>query len=389
MKVIHISPTAELTIRAGRLFDGQSLIEEQTDIVVAGGLIRDIKPCALNLEDCQEGTNILNMGELTVLPGLVDCHVHLALDGKDFHKALELWTQKHLLEKRIREDLMKIMSKGIVAVRDGGDREWIGLRYRDEVNREEAGPIIRSAGIALGGQGKYGSFLGPGVAAERIRETVAEVAGKGVDLIKVFRRVGELQFTQAQLQELVSAAHWHGLKIMAHASSDQAVKMAVEAGADSLEHGYFVSQSTLEIMAGKGIPWIPTIAPVANQSRGDPSTRYSREELTVIEKTYRLQQEMVKTAADMGVTLGVGTDSGATGVLHGQGFLEEMLLLEEAGLTRNQVLQAATRTGSVILGLDKKMGAVKPGVPPCLIAVEGNPLNDLKSLEHVEFMFMP
>lgn len=400
MKVIHISAVSDVTIRAGRLFDGRSLIEEQTDIVVTGGLIRELKPCALHRDNSGEGENILNLGELTVLPGLVDCHAHLALDGKDFQGALDLWTNKELLGQRIREDLMKTLQRGIVAVRDGGDREWIGLKVRDEVNRGEMdGPRIRAAGIALGGRGKYGSFLGPGVAGEKIRETVTEVAGRGVDHIKVlvsgvvsfknYRRVGDLQFTRHQLQELVSAAHWHGLRVMAHASSDQAVRMAVEAGADSLEHGYFISQSTLELMAGKGIPWIPTLAPVANQVRGNLRTRHSQEELQVIERTYLLQQQMVKKAADMGVPLGIGTDSGATGVLHGQGFLEEMLLLEEAGLSRDQVLQAATRGGSIILGLDKDMGVVKPGMPPCLIAVKGNPLNDLNALKNIEFMLMP
>ncbi|MFZ5650555.1 MAG: amidohydrolase family protein [Bacillota bacterium] len=401
MKVISIPPGADMIIRAGRVFDGDAAIEgNNTDILITGGLIGEVRPCPHGSPAAaREGLQLLDLREYTVMPGLVDCHVHLALDGHDFHNAMAQWQQWDLLMERIRKDLAVTLDKGIIAVRDGGDREWIGLKARDEINREMAWPRIRAAGTALRNPGKYGSFLGPGLNGEGIREAVDDIARRGADHIKVlvsgvvsfkeYRRVGDIHFTPGQLRELVSAARRRGLRVMAHASSDNAVRLAVEAGVDSLEHGYFLSRSTLEAMTEKDIPWIPTLAPVAIQARDPAKNRYSAGELEVITETYKRQQRIIKEASDMGVRLGVGTDAGASGVLHGKGYLEELLLLEEAGLAGEQVLRAATSVGAAILGLEKEMGMIRPGLPPHLIAVRGNPLEDLKALENVALMILP
>jgi len=398
VKTIGVHNNINYIIRADRVFDGRTLFPyEEADIYISGGIIREIRPGSGT--DPSGDIKFFNFQGCTVLPGLVDCHVHLALDGRDFNGAMDLWSSEDLLLERIGSDLRKTLDRGIVAVRDGGDREWVGLRARDEVNSGRlAGPRILSPGIALGKKGRYGSFLGPGIMGDQIEDTVRKTATRGVDHIKVlvsgvvsfkeYRRVGELHFSLQELEELVSAAHDRGLKVMAHASSDEAARRAVDAGVDSLEHGYFISGATLEKMAARSIPWIPTLAPVAVQARGSLRNS-SREELEVIEKTYRRQLKMVKRAQELGVIIGTGTDAGATGVLHGEGLWEEMLLLEEAGLSRAEILRAATVNGAKVLGLEKELGLVRPGLPPRLIAVRGNPLEDLGCIKNVEFMILP
>ncbi len=402
MEIIRIFPSDSVTVRAGKVFDGHSPIPgESIDIVVSGGVIREVRPYPREIPPEPSGAaKILDLREYTVLPGLVDCHVHLALDGNDFNKSLELWSRKDRLEERIGADLERTLAAGIVAVRDGGDREGIGLEARDLVARGAMpGPRIRAAGAALRKKGKYGSFLGPGLPDGSLTDAVEKMARRGVDQVKVlvsgvvsfknYRRVGSIQFAEEELAEIVSTAHSRGLKVMAHASSDEAVRMAVRAGVDSLEHGYFISDQSLEALAGAGIPWVPTLAPVANQVRGRPAARHSPLEREVIVKTYQRQQRMVKKAAGMGVRIGVGTDAGAAGVRHGEGFMDEILLLEEAGLAREEVLRAAAGSGSSILGLEREMGMVRPGFKPYLIAVRGNPLDDLRHLANVEFMILP
>lgn len=398
MKTIHVSPDTNFVIRAERVFDGQTLLPgKKKDIIISGGMIRKIVPGPGPFPS--SSSNFTDLEGCTVLPGLVDCHVHLALDGRDFNGAMDLWSRDSLLLERVGSDLRNTLDRGIVAVRDGGDREWVGLRVRDEVNRGKlAGPRILAPGIALGKKGRYGAFLGPGISGNQIGETVKKTAARGVDHIKVlvsgvvsfkeYRRVGEIHFSPGELDELVGASHQLGLKVMAHASSDEASRTAAEAGVDSLEHGYFISQSTLEVMADRGIPWIPTLAPVVSQARGSLRNS-SREELEVIERTYRRQLKMVKRAQELGVIIGTGTDAGATGVLHGDGLLEEMLLLEEAGLGSDEILRAATANGALALGLEKELGMLRPGLPPYLIAVRGNPLKDLGCLRNVEFMILP
>ncbi len=402
MKIINISNTDNIIVRAGRVFDGRGLIREKNvDIMISGGVIREVRTFAGEAPpDPGEGVEVLDLPEFTVLPGLVDCHVHLALDGKDFSRSLELWARKDLLEERIKSDLALTLSMGIVAVRDGGDRENIALAARDELAQGNTpGLRILASGAALGRRGKYGSFLGPGLDGESIPEAVENLARLGVDQVKVllsgvvsfknYRRVGPIQFSGDDLAGIVRSARGLGIRVMAHASSDEAVRMAVRAGVDSLEHGYFISEDSLEAMAGAGIFWVPTLAPVANQVRGSLADRYSPGEREVIERTFRRQQRMVKKASDLGVPIGVGTDAGATGVLHGRGLLDEITLLEEAGLSREEILRAATSGGASVLGLEKEMGMVRPGMRPYLIAVRGNPLEDLSHLANLEYMILP
>lgn len=399
MNTINVFPDTNLVIRAERVFDGRTLLPgKKKDIIISSGKISQIVQG--NGPAPAGGIKFIDLQGYTVLPGLVDCHVHLALDGRDFNGAMDLWSRDSLLLERVGSDLRNTLNRGIVAVRDGGDREWVGLRVRDEVNQGKlAGPRILSPGIALGKKGKYGPFLGPGITGDQIEETVKKTAARGVDHIKVlvsgvvsfkeYRRVGEIQFSRGELAELVSASHQLGLKVMAHASSDEASRMAAEAGVNSLEHGYFISRSTLEVMADRGIPWIPTLIPVAIQARGWLRKGHTPEKLEVIEKTYRQQLKMVKKASELGVLLGTGTDAGATGVLHGDGLLEEMQLLEEAGLGRDEILRSATVNGALALGLEKELGMVRPGLPPYLIAVRGDPLKDLSCLRNIEFMILP
>jgi len=402
LKIINISNTDNIIVRAGRVFDGRGLIREKNvDIMISGGVIREVRTFAGEAPpDPGEGVEVLDLPEFTVLPGLVDCHVHLALDGKDFSRSLELWARKDLLEERIKSDLALTLSMGIVAVRDGGDRENIALAARDELAQGNTpGLRILASGAALGRRGKYGSFLGPGLDGESIPEAVENLARLGVDQVKVllsgvvsfknYRRVGPIQFSGDDLAGIVRSARGLGIRVMAHASSDEAVRMAVRAGVDSLEHGYFISEDSLEAMAGAGIFWVPTLAPVANQVRGSLADRYSPGEREVIERTFRRQQRMVKKASDLGVPIGVGTDAGATGVLHGRGLLDEITLLEEAGLSREEILRAATSGGASVLGLEKEMGMVRPGMRPYLIAVRGNPLEDLSHLANLEYMILP
>ncbi|MCL6610487.1 MAG: amidohydrolase family protein [Peptococcaceae bacterium] len=402
MEIIRISPSGRVTVRAGRVFDGRSLIPgEGTDIVVSGGVIGEVRPSPPDPPPELSGAvKILDLREYTVLPGLVDCHVHLALDGDDFNKSLELWDHKDELAERIVADLERTLAAGIVAVRDGGDRESIGLEARDLAARGVVpGPRILASGAALRKKGRYGSFLGPGLPDGPPADAVEKMARRGVDQIKVlvsgvvsfknYGRVGPVQFSEGELAGIVSAARRRGLKVMAHASSDEAVRMAVRAGADSLEHGYFISDQSLELLAGAGIPWVPTLAPVASQARGRHAARHSRQDREVIERTCQRQMRMVKKAAGMGIRIGAGTDAGAAGVRHGEGYMDEILLLEEAGLSREEILRAATSSGASILGLEKEMGMVGPGFRPYLIAVRGNPLDDLRHLANVAYMILP
>lgn len=426
MQIINLGRFRKAVIKAGMLLDGTGgQTRKDVDILVTGGIVSEIRPSlsegaplispakdtafvvGINHEDTafylpgavrgEEQVTVVDCGGLTLLPGLVDCHVHLALDGVNFEGMLRRRDQKEELQTHLQNTLESLRCSGILAVRDGGDRYMAGLAAAREARAGDVLPLIVATGGALRKKGMYGSFLGrdlePTGIKEAVRETVRAGAGQlkvlvtGVVSFREYGKVGPLQWGREELSFLVAEAHEAGLKVMAHANSDEGTALAVQCGVDSLEHGYFIERETLEQMAGKEIAWTPTIVPVAVQLKEPYRDSHTRAELAVIERTYRQQQLNVETARKLGVAVGVGTDAGAPGVRHGASYLEEMNLLVEAGFSSAEVINAATAKGARILGLENKLGKVKPGLPACLIGVRGNPLADLDVLKKPDVIF--
>ncbi|MEW6425311.1 MAG: amidohydrolase family protein [Bacillota bacterium] len=405
LAVITLAARDSLLIRAGNLFSGkEDFCQRNVLLLIAGGLIKKILPAAGGEEAAgiikrmglAGRTSFLDLANLTILPGMVDCHVHLALDGVDFQKAKGQWVAPGKVAGRVGRRLAATLTRGVLAVRDGGDRAGIGLLGKAKVRSGNLpGPYLTATGSALRKSGMYGSFLGAGVDGD-LGGALDRLVAAGVDQIKVlvsgivsfteYGRVGPPQFSPEELAFLVARAHRAGLKVMAHASSDLAVVSSARAGVDSIEHGYFMSRATLRMLAELGISWVPTVVPVAGQA--GRSDLFTREQLGVIEKTYRNQLETIAEAARLGVAVGVGTDAGSPGVRHGEGFLRELALYRQAGLAPAVILKAATVAGAKIAGVEQEVGPLEEGRPANMIAVEGNPLADLAALENVKYIIL-
>ncbi|MCR6544435.1 amidohydrolase family protein [Dehalobacterium formicoaceticum] len=388
---VLLIPEGILDLKENRILKGKALAVREGEI-----------SALLSLEQVpvwakQHQGEIISLAGLTLMPGLVDCHVHFALDSVDFKQCLARWPDQNLIEQQTLKFGRHLLQKGILAVRDGGDLEGIGLEAK---RRLRPGLLVKATGHALRRKGLYGTFLGGGVdTAEEGKKQIRELAASGVDQIKIvvsgivsfsqYEKVGPLHFSLAELQELVEESHTLGLKVMAHVNSVEGVARAVDAGVDSVEHGYFISDTSLELMEKKGIAWVPTIIPVAAQTREPCAKAHDWEGLHVIEKTYLRHMTQVKKAASLGVPLGVGTDAGAIGAPHGSSYYEEIALYHAAGLSHTEILKAAIFTGAKIIGLDPNWGRMEPGSPAYLIAVQGNPLQDLSSLKRVERIVIP
>lgn len=342
-------------------------------------------------------TRRIELPGLTLLPGLVDAHVHLALDGRDFAAAVQRWSQPTEAARQIERNLRDTLLSGIVAVRDGGDRNGYGLLARGWVTSGRfAGPRVVATGPAVTRKGYYGSFLGGGAAdvTEACRQIEA-AAARGADQIKLvlsglvsfhaFSKVGPLHFSSAEIRQLVSVAHGLGRRVMAHVNSAQGVKGAVEAGVESVEHGYFLDIVCLKMMADSGTVWVPTVAAVANRAKSAKTP----DEVHVITRTYRSQLERVGQAWQQGVVLAVGTDAGAAGVFHGATYFEELELFRLAGLANHTILTAATYGGARALGLEAEIGTIEAGKMPYFLAVNGNPLRDLNVLRKPNLIITP
>ncbi len=345
--------------------------------------------------------HFFDLGEdSTLMPALLDAHVHLALNGKGFRESVAQWDHPGDLWRRIRQDLYHYRQRGIGLVRDGGDVRGINLevaQYQEQGGNLDL-PGVLAPGQALRREDSYGSFLGGGFAnTVEMQDSLRRLISRKVDHLKVllsgivsFKKYGKVAPTSVSLEELeylVQEAHAQGLKVMAHASSEEAINLAIKAGVDTLEHGYFISEASLKEMAQRSIVWIPTLLPVAVQTR-EPFNRYwSGEELEVINRTVIDQQKRLSRARELGVPVGLGTDAGAGGVRHGLSLLEEMQLYAQAGWTPKDILQSAVSVNAQAMGIPSSDTVLDVNSSPHLIGIRGDPLDDLCSLGIVDWFF--
>ncbi len=270
------------------------------------------------------------------LPLPVDTHLHLSLGGEPTANA------------RLQ------LAAGIGVVRDAGDRDAL----LDEVRLPSKLTVIRT-GPAIFKKGYYGNFLGDNrdlSLIEKISRTPSafvKVILTGLVSFDEYGKVGPQQWSLSELTEIVEMAAAVGKKVMVHVNSDKACREAVVAGVHSIEHGYFIGEETLLLMAAQGVYWAPTIAAMANQI-ADPDKRFSPVQLEIIKRNSQRQLEMIRFAHEAGVKLTIGTDSGSYNVPHGCTFLREMELFVKAGITKSEVWQIATVNGCELLGLEER-----------------------------------
>ncbi|MDN5344951.1 MAG: hypothetical protein PWQ18_1064, partial [Clostridia bacterium] len=256
MKGFRCGPHTSLDLLADSLWDGyQEGYRRRVVISIRQGRIAAVRPwdASYTGRDAQQ----IRLAGLTVLPGLIDAHVHLSLDGIDFQASLGRWRDPAAYTTALTRALRTSLEHGLVAIRDGGDGRGLNLLAREWVASGRCpGPRVIATGMAITRKGFYGSFLGPGTTdVSSLLELIAAQVSRGVDQVKVvvsgiitFRRLGEvgrLEFSPGELAAAVRLAHRMGRQVMAHVNSAAGVDLALAAGVDSVEHGYFLTTSQL------------------------------------------------------------------------------------------------------------------------------------------------
>jgi len=223
-----------------------------------------------------------------------------------------------------------------------------------------------------------------------------KIVNSGLNSLVTFGRTTSPQFDPDELRAAVQAAHRRGLKVMVHANGNRAVSVAVEAGCDSIEHGFFMGMETLRKMADRGTVWIPTavtmeayaeyledsgvLPPCFGGGRGSGETQ--RDAARVARRNLEHQLEQMAAARRLGVTVALGTDAGSIGVEHGRGAAREFGLLMAAGFSPAQAVRCASSNGARLLSLER-LGRFGPGRPATFIAVEGDPSGLPRSLARI------
>jgi imidazolonepropionase-like amidohydrolase len=165
---------------------------------------------------------------------------------------------------------------------------------------------------------------------------------------------------------------------MVHANGEQPVGEALAAGCQSIEHGYFMGLANLQLMAERGVTWVPTVAPMAVLA-GEPSMTPLQRDIAA--RTVDHQLEQLRRSNALGATVALGTDSGSYGVLHGSSVAEELRFLLKAGFSLESAVQSATANGAQLLGLAKEIGRIAPGFPASFVAVEGSPADLMEQID--------
>lgn len=331
--------------------------------------------------DLPEGS--IDLSNCTILPGLIDSHTHLSMSGildpeiRNAQITDEYYTAGSRIEKHIRDYLRF----GVVAVRDGGDFHAHALRYKNDLDSGRENPVtIYAAGNGWHKKGRYGQLLGMYLEQGRdlamaIREDFKpgvdhiKIVNSGLNSLKSFGKETAPQFTAEELKRAIDVGNDMGLKTMVHANGYEPVKLALEAGCHSIEHGFFMGDENIRKMAETGIVWVPTIYTMKAYMEYLP---YRSPEYYVAEKNIYHQLEQVGKAIEYGVTIALGTDSGSPGVFHGFSVVEELKMLMEAGLTLEKSVQCGTCNAFKLTG-NGGGGTVTTGAPATFIAVEGRP----------------
>lgn len=261
-----------------------------------------------------------------------DCHIHMILDGVYYREAID-HQKTQVDEALVRQRLAAYRDAGIRFLRDGGDAWNVGA-FAARI-APEYGIDYRTPVFPIYRRGRYGAFIGRGFEdMHQYRALVQEAGEQGADFIKImisglmdFEHYGAITSTpldEAEIAEMISIAHEAGFAVMAHANGTQTIAVAVRAGVDSIEHGAYMDEETVRLLAESGCVWTPTLVTIGNLLGGG---RYPDE---VLAPLLKLQMENVKRCAELGGKIALGSDNGAYAVRHVQGTKDEYALLKRA-----------------------------------------------------------
>jgi imidazolonepropionase-like amidohydrolase len=365
----------------GSLIDGSGKpVLERVLITINGGIIAAINSGSSKTTLPPDAADL---SDFTILPGLIDCHVHLFMSG-----TADLTMRERQLNYTFDEagpvishHLDDQLRHGVVAVRDGGDYGGHALHFKKELMPGSNSPLtMQCAGRAWHAQGRYGRLIGrppnhgktlaQSIAASDEKPDHIKIVNSGINSLTEFGRETLPQFNHDEMTNAVIAAQQLGLKTMVHANGCLPVRIAALAGCHSVEHGFFMGDENLRLLADRQICWIPTACTMkAYAEQTETGTR----EAGIALRNLDHQLGQMRLARQLGVPMAIGTDCGSLGVHHGASFSEEMKLFMDAGFTIPEVVSCATSRGAELLGIDREIGVLKVGMQATFVAVKGSP----------------
>lgn len=399
---------ADTLIHAGRLIDGEAS-RAVSEVTVR---VRDERIVAVErgYTEPEADDELIDLREHTLLPGLMDMHTHLSseFNPKVYLERFQLEPADYALKAALHA--RRTLDAGFTTVRDVGDAYNVTVALREAIERGDLpGPRIFTAAKSLATTGGHadptngwasklepvppgpreGVLNGPHQARAAVRQRYKD----GADWIKITATGGVLsvaksgenpQFTDEELAAVIETAADYGMRVAAHAHGAEGMKRAVRAGVASIEHGTFMDDEVIRLMKERGTYYVPTI--LAGEWVGEKAQEAGYFPEVVRVKAQAIGPQIKETFARAhaaGVNIAFGTDTGVSP--HGEN-AREFALMVEAGMQPMDALRSATSVGARLLGVEDRLGTVEAGKLADLVAVPGDPLEDISVMERVEFV---
>jgi len=403
------APQADIVIHAGTLLDRPGKEPRRNaSVLIQNGRIASVQDGFVKPVD---GVTVIDLRDRFVLPGLIDCHVHLDSDRAGVEGQLASVTDNAAMSAYEAEwNARKTLDAGFTTVRNLGSGDGVTLALRDAIAKGWAvGPRIVDAGRGISTtSGHMDSTLGfreelhPVLEASRntcdgaddCRRAVRKQISLGVDLIKIATtggvnsRIGVglgAQMFEDEVKAIVETAHLYGKKVAVHAHGADGIAMALRAGADSIEHGTLLDEEALKLFRSSKAYYVPTLSTVngyLERIAANPNA-YVPEVRKKIDWRIGITGESLRKAIPAGVRIAFGTDAGVS--KHGRN-ADEFELMVKHGMTPATAIQAATTNAADLLGIADQVGSLEPGKLADIVAVQGDPLSDVTVLKKIAFV---
>jgi imidazolonepropionase-like amidohydrolase len=374
------------------VFDGERIVPTAETVLIDGGFIVDVQSCRMPLP---QGCEVVAFPDATLLPGLIDTHVHLCGDGGlGALDRLPSFSEEEMTAV-IEDSLRAHLTCGVTTVRDLGDRRWAVVDWRDRHRDTTAVPMVLASGPPITSPGGHcWNMGGQARGVDELRRAVQHRVERGVDIVKIMASGGVStpgtdafapQFTVEELRAVVEEAHAAGLRVTAHAHPLAAIQDALAAGVDAIEHAMFVTETGIEVADTVVASLVASLIPVCPTLGSTPGVTHTAARLAFMRKAGITDEARVQTVGQLhraGVRLVSGSDGGVSPSRQHGVLPEAVIDLANGGVSTAYALVSATSLAAEACGVGDRKGRLAPHFDADLLVVNGDPLADITALRN-------